>query len=240
MKLTFVGTSHGIPEADRFCTAMFLEIGDSCYIIDAGAPVSPMLLRYGLRHDAVKGVFVTHLHGDHFDGLFEFADQLSWRYLTAEPKFLLPEERGVCLLKDFLKIMTTSKRELDISAYQEGKIFEDESISVTAIPTDHSKLPSFAFLISAEGKTVLFSGDMSAEFTEGKRLFEGRELDLVVFEGAHAELKNHGELLKNINTKRMIINHYYEQRNSAEDIEALKKELSYDIFVAYDGLTVTI
>ena len=101
-------------------------------------------------------------------------------------------------------------------------------------------MPSFAFLISAEGKTVLFSGDMSAEFTEADRLFKGRELELVVFEGAHAELKNHGGLLKNINTKRMIINHYYEQRNSAEDIEALQKELSYDIFVAYDGLTVTI
>ncbi len=240
MKLTFVGTSHGIPEADRFCTAMFLEIGDNCYIIDAGAPVSPMLLRYGIRHEAVKGVFITHLHGDHFDGLFEFCDQLSWRYLTAEPEILLPEEKGVLLLASFLETMITTKRELSIWTYNKGKIFEDENISVTAIPTDHSKLPSFAFLISAEGKTVLFSGDMSAEFTEADRLFKDRELDLVVFEGAHAELKNYGGLLGSINTKKMIINHYYEQRNSAKDIEALQKELSYDIFVAYDGMTVEL
>ena len=87
---------------------------------------------------------------------------------------------------------------------------------------------------------MLFSGDMSAEFTEADRLFKDRELDLVVFEGAHAELKNYGGLLGSINTKKMIINHYYEQRNSAKDIEALQKELSYDIFVAYDGLTITI
>ncbi|MBO7218263.1 MAG: MBL fold metallo-hydrolase, partial [Clostridia bacterium] len=73
MRLIFVGTSHGIPESDRFCTSIFLEVGENVYIIDAGAPVSQMLLRYGFTHDAVKGVFITHLHGDHFDGIFEFS-----------------------------------------------------------------------------------------------------------------------------------------------------------------------
>lgn len=240
MKLTFVGTSHGIPEADRFCTAMFLEVRESVYIIDAGAPVSPMLLRYGYTHEAVKGVFITHLHGDHFDGLFEFSDQLGWRYLNSNPKFLFPEEKGVELLRFYMKTMITSKRELDFDTYNEGKIFEDENLTVIAIPTDHGKLPSYAFEVIAEGKHFLFSGDMNAEFTEADRLFKDKKYDLVVFEGAHAELKNHKELLDRINTERLIVNHVYPYRNPTKDIEKLGTELRYELSVAFDGMTVAL
>ena len=240
MKLIFVGTSHGIPEADRFCTSMFLEVRDNIYIIDAGAPVSPMLLKYGLTHEAVKGVFITHLHGDHFDGLFEFADQLGWRYITADPKILLPEEKGEELLSFYMKTMSTTKRKLDISAYKEGKIFEDDKISVTAIPTDHSNLPSYAFSVTAEGKRILFSGDMHAEFTEHDRLFKDREYDLVVFEGAHANLLENVDIIGSVRTKKMIINHLYSYRNPENELKKLAEKLSFSFEAATDGMVLEL
>lgn len=240
MKLTFVGTSHGIPEVDRFCTSMFLEVGGSVYIIDGGAPVSPMLLRYGYTHETVKGVFVTHLHGDHFDGLFEFCDQLGWLYLNSNPKFLFPEEKGVELMRFYMKSMSATKRELDLNSYTEGKIFEDENITVTAIPTDHSNLPSYAFEVIAEGKHFLFSGDMHHEFTEADRLFKDKEYDLVVFEGAHAELLRQKKFLDTIKTERMIINHLYPKRNPVAETEAMGKELSYELSVSFDGMAVDL
>lgn len=240
MKLTFVGTSHGIPEVGRFCTSMFLEVNGSLYIIDGGAPVSPMLLRYGYTHETVKGVFVTHLHGDHFDGLFEFCDQLGWLYLNSNPKFLFPEEKGVELMRFYMKSMSATKRELDLNSYTEGKIFEDENITVTAIPTDHSNLPSYAFEVIAEGKHFLFSGDVHHEFTERDRLFTGKKYDLVILEAAHPELKEFKELISGINTKQILLNHYYCKRNLPEDMEKLGEELPFKFSVAYDGLTVDL
>ena len=240
MKLTFVGTSHGIPEADRFCTSMFLEVGENVYIIDAGAPVSPMLLRYGLTHEAVKGVFVTHFHGDHFDGLFEFSDQLGWRYLGAHPKILLPEEKAAELLRVYMKTMSTTKRELDISSYVDGNIYEDEEISVTAIPTDHSNLPSYAFSVKAEGKNILFSGDMHAQLTEFDRLFKDRQYDLVVFEGAHANLLENADIIGSVKTEKMVINHLYSYRNPNEEIKKLAERLHFSLFVATDGMILEI
>ncbi len=240
MKITFVGTSHGVPEHDRFCTAMFLEVGDSCYIIDAGAPVSSMLKRYGIPYESVKGVFITHLHGDHFDGLFEFADQLGWRYLNCHPRILLPEEKGVALLSGFLKTMSTTKRELDILSYTEGEIYKDENIRVTAIPTDHSNLVSFAFKIEAEGKKILFTGDMHAELTEFSALFENESYELVVFEGAHTRLLEKVQRLASVNTSKMIINHIYSVRNSAEDMTELKKILPFELVTAEDGMIIEI
>lgn len=240
MKITFVGTSHGIPETDRFCTAMFLEVGNACYIIDAGAPISPMLLRYGIPHENVKGVFITHLHGDHFDGLFEFCDQLGWRYLSANPEILISEEKGATLLRSFLETMSTTKRELNISSYDEGKIFDDGNISVTAIPTDHSTLPTYAFSVLAEGKRILFTGDMNAEFTEYDRLFKNESYDLVVFEGAHAKLKEHIERLTSIKTRKMIVNHIYSFRNPSEELLEVAKLLPYEFIAANDGTVIEL
>ena len=35
MKITFVGTSHGIPQADRYCSCYMIEIGKAIYFVRA-------------------------------------------------------------------------------------------------------------------------------------------------------------------------------------------------------------
>ena len=240
MKLTFMGTSHGVPEVDRFCTSMLLQVKDSCYIIDAGAPVSPLLLRYGYTHEAVKSVFITHLHGDHFDGLFEFCDQLGWRYLNSNPRFLFPEEKAAELMRFYMNSMSATRRELNFESYNEGEIYSDENITVTAIPTEHSNLPSYAFAVSAEGKSLLFTGDMHGDLVEFDRLFKDKEYDLVVFEGAHTRLFEKADLLSKIATKQMFINHLYENRNPETELRLLAEKLPYKFSAAADGKAVII
>ena len=39
MKITFLGTSHGVPAADRYCYCVMIESGKSVYFIDGGAPM---------------------------------------------------------------------------------------------------------------------------------------------------------------------------------------------------------
>ena len=39
MKITFLGTSHGYAEANRFQSSALVEVRGKSYIIDAGAPV---------------------------------------------------------------------------------------------------------------------------------------------------------------------------------------------------------
>ena len=39
MKLTFLGTSHGVPAADRYCQSILAESENGGYIVVAGAPV---------------------------------------------------------------------------------------------------------------------------------------------------------------------------------------------------------
>ena len=69
MKLTFLGTSCGVPQKDRYCSSCMIECGDGTYLIDAGAPVAELLRKYGKTPVDLNAVFITHMHGDHLDGL---------------------------------------------------------------------------------------------------------------------------------------------------------------------------
>ena len=69
MKITIVGSSHGVPEPDRKCSCIKVEIGGNIYFVDMGTPAIDEMRRRGDDVNAVKGVFITHMHGDHIGGL---------------------------------------------------------------------------------------------------------------------------------------------------------------------------
>ena len=81
MKITFLGTSAGIPDPDRHCSSTMIEVGERVYIVDAGAPMVDCLRTQGLlmeRENAerIAAVFATHSHSDHFSrpDLLRFAE----------------------------------------------------------------------------------------------------------------------------------------------------------------------
>ena len=76
MKITFLGTSHGVPLASRYCSSTLVECGDNAYLIDGGAPVADLLIRYGIPYEKLRGVFVTHMHSDHTFGLLHLCSWL--------------------------------------------------------------------------------------------------------------------------------------------------------------------
>ena len=68
-RVTTLGTSHGNHTYCRFNTATLVEVGDASYLIDAGSPASALMLRGEKRIQALRGVFLTHMHEDHAGGL---------------------------------------------------------------------------------------------------------------------------------------------------------------------------
>lgn len=239
IKIIFAGTSHGIPEKDRFCSATFIEIDGKIYIIDAGAPISKLLLQYGLCHKDVKGIFVTHAHGDHLEGLPEFCNQITWYYRDASPGIYLPEKRCVDMLRGWVRdIQQIDHDDLSLHHYQSGPMYKDETIEVEAIPTRH--IPSaHAFRIRTKNKTLLFTGDMSWNYPEFPGLLGGLHYDLVVCESAHnTSLADCIGILSQADTTHMVINHINPAKLAG--IEALRDTLPFKFKLAYDGFTLEL
>ncbi len=70
---TFItlGTHGGpVPEAKRSEPANALVVGEAVYLVDAGDGAAEQLAKAGISLQALKAVFISHLHFDHTGGLF--------------------------------------------------------------------------------------------------------------------------------------------------------------------------
>lgn len=194
MKITFLGTSHGIPSDERYCSSILAEVGDNYYLLDAGAPVGDLIPRMGLDWSKFRAVFNTHPHGDHFLGLLSFVDLVNWYYGGTNVDIFVPREGQVKFIHDMS--MVTENRPLseriNVQKFTEGMIYEDEYVTVRADLTDHldgggGDFLSYAFTITekATGKCFLYAGDCDEPLADVERITTGNHYDLAVFECAH-------------------------------------------------------
>lgn len=238
MRIIFNGTSHGVPEHHRRCSSYILAVKGSYYLIDMGTQAIEELRHRGIPIEAVKLAICTHPHGDHTDGIISFADLVNWYFRKADPAILLPDERLLTPLKMWLTATTNgiSPREgLRLGAFGAGLAFEDENLRVTAIPTQHC-VNSYAFLIEAEGKRLLFTGDLKHPSADFPAVAFETELDLIVCELAHFSPDDCIPVFDKTKAKRILHSHI----NDARWEEALSRQKNaphpYEYGAAFDGL----
>ncbi len=69
LSVTWLGTSSGSPSLRRNVSCIALTLGQSTYLVDCGEGTSRQVLRANIHPACTKGVFISHLHGDHCFGL---------------------------------------------------------------------------------------------------------------------------------------------------------------------------
>ena len=241
MKWTVAGASHGVPEKHRFCSSLFLQVGENTYIFDAGAPISGLLSYHDISHDTVKAVFITHGHTDHLNGLPAFCSELMWwgGYRNCDPAFFYPEKKCIDAIRHWIDSfgVATRRQSLNEQVYDPGVIYDDGTVRVTARQNKHTSR-SFSFFVEAEGKKILVTGDLGYGFGEYMDILGDDVYDLVFCEGAHHDPGTVNELLKKTPTKQMIIHHLNLQREPF--LRQLPAETPFVCALAEDGLTVEL
>ncbi len=245
MKITFVGTSHGVPGADRLCSAYMIETGGSFYFVDAGAPLVNAALSRGLDMKNFKGVFTTHVHSDHTNSLPHIADLVNWYFLEASADFFITHQRYSDAIQGFIEAQsdrTIDKSRVRFHIAHEGVVFEDENIKVEYIPNKHiSYTPSYSILITAEGKRILFGGDFSGQLRHkdipGVLFDEG--VDAFICEMAHFGVEHIKPYLDRAKTDKLFFTHVFPLAKY-DDIEGIKGKYPYEIFTPDDGFEIEI
>jgi ribonuclease BN (tRNA processing enzyme) len=243
MRIVFFGSSHGVPEPNRRCSSTMIECGESRYFIDMGTQSMEQLITRRIPIETVKSVFITHMHGDHTDGLISFIDLCNWKFKNVHPKFYLPTdtEKAKAAINSWLTCNGLSMREFDFIQVNEGLLYDDGIIRITAFRTLHIN-ESYAYLVEAEGKRVFFSGDMchkgpAEDFPIS--IFDDT-IDLAICESAHFDATDFLPIFKGReNLKKVCFNHYSD-RFLESVMEATRLLPDLKVIKATDDLEITV
>lgn len=105
--------------------------------------------KWNMQSKKVDGVLISHPHMDHY-GFFN--------YLREDTNFYIGESAKKII--DMTCIFTSMKGTINnYVPLESGKVLTIGGFKVTRYLMDHSAYDSYAFLIEAEGKKIIYSGD---------------------------------------------------------------------------------
>jgi len=250
MKIHFLGTGNGNPNPNHGHSGILFEIDDRYYLFDSGDGIATKLwLDKTKDWSKFYAVFYSHLHPDHLGGHFAFIQLLhqiaklhkDWELnITINLKIYLPSKKAKKLIEKLMDMMHKTCYNKKYFACEKSKtIYNDEKIKVEVLINRHQPY-SRSFIIEAEGKKIIFSGDIK-EPNEIKSI--SNNSDLIIIEGAHFPIEKTRDMVSDINAKRLIVTHLLDERIADKKkvlniLEPLKSKI--DISLAYDGYTVEL
>ena len=181
--VTLLGTSAPTLDPERSGMSTLITIGKTQFLVDAGRGVVPQLAKLNPGNEAksfarIDRVLITHLHFDHIISLDDFwlsrwmnsrkqvplqvwgpdgtqasVDHMIGAYeVDVSDRFSRSELLGLRGNNNTrIKILTTEIK-------QDGVIYAEDGIKVTAFAVDHG-MPALGFRIDYANKAVVISGD---------------------------------------------------------------------------------
>lgn len=199
MKLYVFGSCSGTePYENRHHTALAFEIGERIYWFDAGESCSHTAHVMGVDLLRVSDIFISHPHIDHVGGLANLLFTIRKLSIVKkeEPKFggvtvhtpSMETWRGVMLILQNAEGSYKTPYRSDVESVQDGLLLDKDGVRVTAchnrhIPPTETGYRSFSYLIEAEGKRIVYSGDVKDLDDLAPFLAEG--CDLLLMETGH-------------------------------------------------------
>jgi ribonuclease Z len=145
MKIIPLGTSSGKPTLRRNVSALAVVGEGEWWLFDCGEGTQTQIARAGISPQKLAGVFISHLHGDHFNGLPGLLSTMSLDQREKELTLVGPTgideylrllaRLNICHINYPLRL-----REFDAQYFAGGEqelVYESARFTVTTRPLDH-------------------------------------------------------------------------------------------------------
>lgn len=141
IKVTILGSASAKPSATLHPSAQIVNIEEQYFLVDAGEGVQQQMFRCGINPLKLRGIFISHLHGDHVFGLFPLLSTLGLYGRATALRIYAPTPFGEILtaFKTYFEshlCYDVEWVEVDTSKHQ--KIFDSKSVEVWSIPLRHT------------------------------------------------------------------------------------------------------
>jgi ribonuclease BN (tRNA processing enzyme) len=255
-RLVFTGTSPGLPAKDRFCSSFILIINDKIYQFDAGEGFSSSIQRLKINYNLIRKIFISHLHPDHIAGIFL---ELQLMYLTNRdlPLDIYAPAEGVQGLEQACRMFYLFKEkfpfEFRFLPILPNPVFRENDLAIYADANQHlaanqevirqagmpNRMQSYSFVIVANGKRILYTGDIKDE-QDLEGLVDNAHT--VITEGMHGDFERLAIKCARAGVRRLIITHLPATAYSHPQklIKIAAKNGIKKVLIARDGMKITI
>ncbi len=253
MKITFLGTgtSQGIPviacecevcrsmdyRDKRLRSSIHLEIEGKSFVIDTGPDFRQQVLRERIDH--LDAILFTHEHKDHTAGLDDV------RAFNFKQKRDMPIYARKNVLNQLRQEFSYAFQEVkypgvpQIEAFElDGKPFSVENVDFIPVEVLHYKLPVFGYRVG----DFTYITDANYIDDEGKEKIKGSKI--LVLNAlqkdphiSHYNLQEAIALALEIKAERTYFTHLSHKMGTHKSVES---ELPGGVFLAYDGLKLTL
>ncbi len=164
--LQILGSGSSMPMPERFSTAQVLNILERFFLIDCGEGTQIQFKRYKIKKAKINNIFISHLHGDHFLGLFGIISSFSLLGRQQPLTIFAPYK-----LKEILDAYTnTFDHGLGYEiifkphTYDKGKtlLFEDDKVQAYSFTLNH-RVPTCGFLFKEKQRLPNLNKDLVRE-----------------------------------------------------------------------------
>lgn len=157
-ELTILGSNSAIPIGNRFPTSQIVDFDQHLYMVDCGEGTQIQVRKNKIKIQRIKAIFISHLHGDHYFGLFGLLGTMN--LLGRQMPLKIFATKGLDEIIELQKKLANTSYDFDIeftpiNHKESYLLYEDEFMSVTTIPLRH-RIPTSVFLFQQkEGKRRL-------------------------------------------------------------------------------------
>ena len=147
-ELTILGCGGAIPTLDKNPTSQYLNVQDRHFLIDCGEGSQIQLRKYKCKFSKIEHIFISHLHGDHFLGLFGYLSTLSLLGRTSPINIYAPKDLMILINAHNEISGKIYNFDLNFKALDFNKptiLFEDNILEIYSFPVNHS-VPCCGFL----------------------------------------------------------------------------------------------
>ena len=148
ISVTILGASSAKPTANGHPSAQVVNCNEQYYLVDAGEGVQQQMFRYGINPLRLRGVFISHLHGDHCFGIFPLISTLGLYGKKTPLTIYAPRPFGEILenhLRYFDNDLPYEVEWVEVDTTKHQIIFENRTLEVWSIPLRH-RVPTSGYL----------------------------------------------------------------------------------------------